>query len=142
MDDILNLQFEKNKLHAYLGDLTETLKKHKVFIAGGTITSLFNNQEINDIDLYFRSEESVMKFISDIWEDQIWIASHTKKATQFTYPIGNKSINIQAIHFKYFGTPEDIFDTFDFTVCMGAFDFEKEEFVLHNDFLKHNSQRI
>ncbi|GIN22553.1 hypothetical protein [Siminovitchia fordii] len=138
----MNLQFEKNKLYAYLGGLTDILAEHKVFIAGGAITSLFNNKEINDIDIYFRNEESALSFISDIWSDQIWIASHTKKATQFTYPVGNKSINIQAIHFKYFNTPEDIFNTFDYTVCMGAFDFEKEEFVLHNDFLKHNSQRI
>ncbi|WP_317947265.1 hypothetical protein, partial [Rossellomorea marisflavi] len=49
--------------------------------------------------------------------------------------------NVQVIHFDYFKTPQDIFKTFDFTVCMAAYDFGSEEFVLHEDFLKHNSQR-
>ncbi|RKJ72176.1 hypothetical protein D7X33_21760, partial [Butyricicoccus sp. 1XD8-22] len=37
---------------------------------------------------------------------------------------------------------EDIFNSFDFTICMGAFDFKTEEFIFHPDFLKHNSQRL
>ena len=70
--------------------------------------------------------------------DRIYIISNTKKALQFTY----KDKNVQLIHFKYFNSPEEIFETFDYTVCMGAFDFKTEEFILHRDFLKHNSQRI
>lgn len=49
---------------------------------------------------------------------------------------------LQLICFDTFDTPKKIFDTFDFTVCMGCYDFKKEKFVLHSDFLKHNSQRI
>lgn len=135
----MNIQFEKNKLYAYLGeDLVNALKKHKAFIAGGTITSLFCNREINDIDVYFRNEEAAINFVSEIWDDQKWVVSHTKKATQILYD----DVNVQIIHFQYFNTAEDIFNTFDFTVCMGCFDFSTEEFVLHPDFLKHNSQRI
>ncbi|MEC1259989.1 hypothetical protein P9D34_05915 [Bacillus swezeyi] len=52
----MGYQFEKNKLYAYLGkDLVKSLKKFEVIVAGGAITSLFNNKAINDIDLYFRS---------------------------------------------------------------------------------------
>jgi hypothetical protein len=132
-------QFEKNKLYAYLGEeLVISLKQHKAYIAGGTVTSLFCNREINDVDVYFRNEESICKFMSDIWHGGRYIVSHTKKATQLMYD----DVNLQAIHFQYFTSPEEIFSTFDFTVCMGIFDFSTEQFILHPEFLKHNSQRI
>jgi hypothetical protein len=132
-------KFEKNKLYAYLGDdLVEALKHYKAFIAGGTITSLFCNREINDIDVYFRNEESILGFLSEIWEGGRYIVSNTKKATQLLYD----DVNLQTIHFQYFNSPEEIFNTFDFTICMGCFDFTTEQFTLHHDFLKHNSQRI
>lgn len=132
-------QFEKNKLYAYLGkDLVQSLKQYKAYIAGGTITSLFCNREINDVDVYFRNEESILSFLSDIWNNGRFIVSHTKKATQLLYG----EVKLQTIHFQYFTSPEQIFDTFDFTSCMGVFDFENEQFTLHPDFLKHNSQRI
>ncbi|MCM3109938.1 hypothetical protein [Lederbergia lenta] len=139
----MNFTFEKNKLYAYLGkDLVNALKRHDAYIAGGTITSLLSNRDINDIDVYFRNEESAIGFIQEFWEDRIHVVSHTKKATHFVYPTGHDPINLQVIHFNYFNSPEDIFETFDFTVCMGCFDFRGEEFIIHNDFLKHNSQRI
>jgi hypothetical protein len=135
----VNTQFEKNKLYAYLGQhLVESLKNHKAYIAGGTITSLFCNREINDVDVYFRNEDSAIDFLSEIWEDRQTVVSHTKKATQLMYG----EVNVQTIHFQYFTRPEEIFTTFDFTTCMGVFDFATEQFTLHQDFLKHNSQRI
>lgn len=136
-------EFEKNKLYSYLGeDLINQLKKHKVFIAGGAITSLFCNRDINDIDIYFRDESSLLSLVEEFWDDNLYIVSHTKKATQYNFSYMKNDIPIQLIHFKYFNSPEDIFKTFDYTVCMGCFDFNTEEFVLHDDFLKHNSQRL
>ncbi|MGG3890250.1 hypothetical protein [Metabacillus fastidiosus] len=135
----MNYQFEKNKLYAYLGKgLAESLKAHNAYVAGGTITSLFCNREINDIDVYFRSEEDIISFMSEIWEDQKWIVTQTSKATLLVYD----KVQLQLIHFDYFKNPQDIFDTFDFSSCMGCFDFKTEEFILHDDFLKHNSQRL
>lgn len=135
----IDTQFEKNKLYSLLGqDLVDLLKQNKAYVAGGTITSLFSNREINDIDIYFRDEESAINFLVDVWEENKYIVSHTKKATLMLYD----DVEIQLIHFNYFNTPEDIFNTFDFTACMGCFDFTTEEFTLHPDFLKHNSQRI
>ncbi|WP_123032206.1 hypothetical protein [Bacillus sp. TYF-LIM-B05] len=135
----MNYQFEKNKLYAYLGeDLVKSLKKYEVIIAGGAITSLFNNKAINDIDLYFRSDKLACDFLSEYWQDGIYVASLTKKAALFI----KGELKVQMIHFRFFTDPKEIFETFDYTVCMGAFDFKTEEFILHNDFLKHNSQRV
>lgn len=136
----MNYQFEKNKLYNYLGQsLVNTFKNYKVFIAGGLITSLFSSREINDVDIYFRSEKLLCDFIEEVYDDSHdWINALTSKA--LLVRIDDKEV--QMIHFKCFKSAEEIFNTFDYTVCMGAFDFETEEFVLHRDFLKHNSQRI
>jgi hypothetical protein len=135
----MSYQFEKNKLYNILGErLVSLLKMHKCYVAGGTITSLFCNREINDVDIYFRSKESLVQFLCDVWESRKYILSHTKKATLLNYD----DLDIQLVHFNYYPSPGDIFKTFDFTACMGAFDFDTEEFLLHEDFLKHNSQRI
>lgn len=131
---------EKNKLYNYLGsNLVNTLKEHKAYIAGGTVTSLFSSNPVNDIDLYFRNEESLAELIEEIYDDgDDWVNALTSKALL----VRVEDKELQMIHFKYFEKAEDIFDTFDYTVCMGAFDFETEQFVLHEDFLKHNAQRI
>jgi hypothetical protein len=131
--------FEKNKLYAFLGErLVDLFKGYKAIVAGGTLTSLFSNRDINDIDLYFRNEEDAIGFVSQIMNDGAWVVSNTKKATQLMY----NDVNVQVIHFQFFKSPEDIFNTFDFTSCMAAYDFSIEQFTLHPDFLKHNSQRI
>lgn len=131
--------FEKKKLYNYLGStLVDTLQKYHAYVAGGAITSLLCNREINDVDIYFRNKNEAGEFVGEIIENCGWIISHTKKATAFRY--GN--ITCQVIHFDYFETPQDIFNKFDYTVCMGAFDFSKEEFVFHEDFFKHNAQKL
>lgn len=131
-------QFEENKLFNYLGDLTDTLKRYNCYVAGGTITSLFTNRDINDIDIYFRDEQSAIDFLYEVWKEGQWVTALTKKAIMLKYG----ELDIQLIFFKYFNSAEEIFDTFDFTINMGAYDFKLDQFVLHDDFLKHNSQRI
>jgi hypothetical protein len=136
---LIDTQFEKNKLYAFIGnDLVSLFKQHKVFIAGGLITSLFTNREINDIDVYFRSKEALASFIEDIYENGTYISCNTKKATLFI----KDDKQVQAIHFDYYKSSEDIFRDFDFTINMGAFDFSNEQFYFDKNFFKHNSQRL
>lgn len=131
-------EFEKIKLYNYLGEnLVDDLHHFNAIVAGGTITSLFSGNEINDIDIYFKRKDDALNFVTEVINTE-WIISLTDKAVLFRY----NGIECQVIFFDYFKTADDIFNSFDFTVCMGAFDFEKEEFILHDNFLKHNSQRI
>uniref|UniRef100_A0AAU7PI78 Uncharacterized protein n=1 Tax=Salmonella phage SalP219 TaxID=3158864 RepID=A0AAU7PI78_9CAUD len=44
--------------------LMEILKRLDVRVAGGTLTSLFSNREVNDIDLYFPSWENLEIFLA------------------------------------------------------------------------------
>lgn len=133
-------EFEKRKLYNYLGDnLVDLFKENRCIIAGGTITSIFNNREINDIDVYFKSINDLENLLEDIWDSSQWIVSQTEKALMIKY---NHDKLVQFIYFDFFEKTKKIFETFDFTVCMGAFDFEKEEFIFHDDFFKHNCEKL
>lgn len=53
---------EKRKLLENIPeDIYEILKEQQCFVAGGAITSLFTNRKINDIDVYFRSQEHLRR---------------------------------------------------------------------------------
>ena len=133
-------EFEKKKLLNSLNeDILELLKNEQCIIAGGSITSLFTRNEINDIDIYFRSKESLINALKEI-KGQSTIMAFTDKATMFVKD--SSEYAYQFIHFKFFDNPQEIFDTFDFTVCMGAYDFKTEDFIFHPSFLTHNSQRL
>lgn len=108
------------------------------FIAGGAVTSVFTNQPINDVDVYFKSREHFEGAIESAYEDGFWCADVSKRSVTFK----DRDTVIQYMHFDFFPTADDIFKAFDFTVCMGAYDYEARELVLHPDFLKHNSQRF
>lgn len=109
------------------------------FAAGGAVTSVFTNRDINDVDVYFKSREAFEYAVADAYENGFWCVSTTKRAVTFA---DNGGTPIQFMHFDFFPTAQDIFDAFDFTVVMGALDFDTDEFSFHNDFLKHNSQRF
>lgn len=132
-------EYQKRKLYSYLGDdLVDTFKANNVIIAGGCINSIFNNKDINDIDTYFRSNDELINVICEIY-DNYWVLSNTNKALLFK---NDKEKMIQLIHFRKFNNAEEIFNTFDFTVCMGAFDFKTEKFILDDNFLLDNTQKV
>jgi hypothetical protein len=109
------------------------------FAAGGAVTSVFTGKDINDVDVYFKSREAFEYQVAMAYENGWWCVSATKRAVTFSDQGGAP---IQFMHFDFFPTAQAIFDAFDFTVVMGAYDFDTKEFVFHDDFLKHNSQRF
>lgn len=107
------------------------------FIAGGALTSAFTNNHINDVDMYFKSEELFKQAIEHAYDDTLWCVAATDRAVTFV-----KDDNvIQLMHFDFFETPSAVFDAFDYTVCMAAYDVDAKEFVFHEDFMKHAAQR-
>lgn len=149
------LEREKKILYSILGDeLVNRLKKYKCFIAGGCITSLFCAREIHDIDIYFRSSKDFFYFCdAELSIRNVLLVSKTNRAITYinkqydTLSRNNKNsiikeyIPIQCIGFDFFNSAEEIFKSFDFTVCMGAFDFSIEQFVLDNRFLLDNASK-
>lgn len=109
------------------------------FAAGGAVTSVFTNRDINDVDIYFKSREAFEAAVASAYDEGQWCVSSSKRAVTFS---DNGGTPIQFMHFDFFPTAQAIFDAFDFTVVMGALDFDTDEFTFHDDFLKHNSQRF
>ena len=148
-------QTEKKQLRKRIEPIYEILKASKAIIAGGAITSLFCNREINDIDIYFPSEESLFRTVAGIYNDEDFAEIVVDKSFDFiVHATTQRSIMgsvkvkgiaerqlIQLMSFRYFKDADDIFNSFDFTCCMGAYDVANDEIILHPEFLKHNSQR-
>ena len=142
--------FEKAKIKQMLGnDIYDMLKETKCVLAGGAITSLFTNREINDFDLYFTSKESLSQVFAQAFgvsEDEflqpydLIVKFATKRSMLCIDKSGQQKL--QLIHYKLHDSIESIFKSFDFEHVMGAFDFATEEFVLHENFMKANAQRL
>lgn len=157
------------KVIGEVDNLYDNLKGLGCYLAGGAITSLFTNKDINDLDIYFRSLEDLKVFIylsfgvfeergyglreedkhllnKERYKDLVNLDSHsllcvghTKKSVMFRTK--DSAQDIQLIHCDFYETPEDIFNTFDYTINMGVYDFQNDMFVLDDDFLVHNSMR-
>lgn len=108
------------------------------FVAGGAITSVFTAQPINDADIYFKSRAAFEYAVFQAYEDGKWCVDASKRAV--TFSDGGRIE--QLMHFDFFPTAWDIFRAFDFTINMAALDLDSNEFVFHDDFLKHCSQRF
>lgn len=107
-------------------------------IAGGALTSVFTGQPINDVDLYFRSRASFEQAIHDAYDDGLWCVAVSSRSVTFA----RGSSIIQMMHFDWFADAAAVFDCFDFTACMAAYDCETKDFVFHPDFWKHAAQRF
>lgn len=159
----INTRYQKQLIYKSLGkDTCELIKRHKGFIAGGAINCIFTNRKIQDWDIFFNTEQNATDFMSDISvlnidlkNGYVWTKRHESPAAitfkgSIVDEVGNKKLNsdggidygvsfigkdhiIQVITMIY-GSPEEVLDTFDFTCCMAAFDFETEDFVFHPNF--------
>lgn len=142
--------FEKAKIKQMLGtDVYDMLKETECVLAGGAITSLFTNREINDFDIYFTSKESLSQVFAQAFgvsEDEflspydLIVKFATKRSMLCVDKYGQQKL--QFIHYKIHKNIQSIFQSFDFEHVMGAFDFDTEEFVLHENFMKTNAQRL
>lgn len=143
----MNTQIFKSVIKNSLGDgMFDLLKDNGCYVAGGALTSIACNREINDLDIYFPSFQSLIKVVTEIFTQQKdhllsmeYIVHHMTKKSLLLKNDGD--IKVQFIHFQFFENVQQIFNTFDFTVCMAAYDLAEDEVVFEDDFMLHNSQR-
>ncbi len=143
-------------------ELEHNLAELGCFICGGAITSIFTGKEVNDLDVYFRCRESLNTFIEIVFDSHIEskpclpvfanvnpepinlnsfglrYVGHTKKSIILVTQSGQE---VQLIINKFYDSPQDIFDTYDFHLNMGCYDCKEENFVLSNNFLLDNASR-
>lgn len=119
-------------------------KEHEInlegcYIAGGAILSTVTKTEINDYDIYPKSNKAMIDAFYKLIEDESCFVVNisdravTFKSNNITNTKGERGI-IQVMTYDTFETPEKIFENFDFTVCMGAFDCDTKEYHFHPDF--------
>jgi hypothetical protein len=109
------------------------------FIAGGAVLSRATKTETNDYDVYPKTDKAMIDaFYTLIEEDGCFVVNISDRAVTFksndiTNDKGERGI-IQVMTYDTFETAEKIFEHFDFTVCMGAFDCDTKEHTFHPDF--------
>lgn len=120
-------------------DMIALFKAHGVLLCGGAITAIFTGAKIRDWDLYFPSEAA----FNAVREQFI---QHGKEQSRtdlaMTYTWKKKQRPFQLIWgVGYFDEPMKVYEHYDYTICMGGFDFANDLFFFHQDFLKHLAQR-
>jgi|CXWL01.1.fsa_nt_gi hypothetical protein len=140
----MNTKREEYLLLKYIGpEGIKGLRSCNAIIAGGAITALFTGQKIRDWDIYFRNAADCQQAVT-------WFGINGTLAnetdTSKSYHLGKQEKPYQLIVMPdLFGDPKTIFNYYDFTVCMAAYQFREdgkdEGFVFGDDFFKHIGQR-
>jgi hypothetical protein len=96
-----------------------TKHRHLFYLAGGAVTSVFSGRKINDLDLFFRTEEdlkALQKIIEGEGKERIYAEFVTKNAVSYRI----KKELVQLVRCT-FAQPRDMLGTFDFTICMASY---------------------
>ena len=124
-------------------EIMDIAVKHGGFIAGGAVRSVFASERINDYDIFFPSKkdfDNCTKEFAELTNDEGGFKyKFTRTDSAWSYRTESKQ-QFQLIQ-AVFGTPDQIVDSFDFTVCMAAWIPMDNRFLLNDLFLKHLSQR-
>jgi len=108
------------------------------YIAGGAVLSRITKTPIKDYDVYPKSKNSAIFIIENLMEDGCFIVNITDRAVTLKSnnikdENGDRAI-IQVMMFDVFESAEKIFQKFDFSVCMAAYDCDSGSYVFHPDF--------
>lgn len=131
-----------NKVKCYLDtsdgplsdDQISVLRKHGGWVAGGAISSIVTGREVRDVDVYFPNAAAAEAFL-----DVSQPLSISDKAILLVPKEGMPPV--QMIYDRFYESPGDIFEAFDFSVCMGAFSFQSAQLLVDNDFVSDNLSR-
>jgi hypothetical protein len=128
--------------------LLNILKEEKLFnlliathaiIAGGAIRAVFAREFISDYDIYFKNTIDLDSFESGLKELDFELAFSSDTAK--SYKKNNIKIQVIIMPELIKENPKDIIDQFDYSVCMGAYDFDTQSFFLADSFLEHVARK-
>lgn len=112
---------------AGIGDM---LRATGGIIAGGALTAVFSGGRINDLDVFFQDAEQFNKARCIVQE----LPSDLKFQTDVALSYLCTGVPVQLIK-KVFGNRHEVLRSFDFTVCMGAYEYNNNVIDLHERFL-------
>lgn len=144
---------EKEVVFKLIGEkLTNIFKRYKVVLAGGAIRCLYCQSidnglknEVKDLDIYFKNIGDFTNLYKELLDIGYYNIIETRNAITLC-KLNNEGEKvgypIQLIKLpETIGGEEAIFNTFDFTICSGIFDFETEEFHFAPTFEKDNKEK-
>ena len=121
----------------YIIEILPKCSPNGPWIAGGSLLRTYTGKPLDtDVDVFFQSKEQVDKFITDITENSYKGIEEDRK--QNHYRVHSSTVNdwhttillnymqrewkIQCVSFVHFKDISELFDSFDFNVCMMAYD--------------------
>lgn len=116
------------------------------YTAGGAVLSEVTKTPINDYDIYPKNNEGLLNAISYLLEDEGgFVVGHTDKALTIKTNQVDLKTNLRTIYqiilTDFYPTAESIFEHFDFTVCMAAYDGDTEQLEVHPKFWQDVASR-
>jgi hypothetical protein len=126
--DFFDLKFAYMRMPEVLIKVMKQPEWHKsIFVGGGFIRSIVAGEPINDVDVFVKSEKDAELLSLKLCRDKSDIYK-----TDNAYTIKGK-LPIQIIHRWVFNKPEDVGNSFDFTICNAVIYFDGENFDSYCD---------
>lgn len=116
--------FEETTLAKVLGDLPP-LSKNGPWIAGGALRRTMQGKEPDsDFDFFFRDAEQLAAFVGMLEKRGLEKVRETQHHVHYRGRLndGGMPRDIQCIRFAFYESAEAVIDSFDYTICMLAFD--------------------
>lgn len=117
-------EFDELTLGAVLAGLP-SLSDKGPWLAGGALRrTLLAQEPESDFDFFFANADQLTAFTAELEKMGFVKAKETAHHLHYKGQIGGKGVerDIQCIRFKFYENAASVIDSFDFTVCMFAFD--------------------
>lgn len=95
---------------------------NSIFVGGGFLRSTVSNDTVNDVDVFVKNAKDAELLAYKLCDDKKNIIK-----TENAYTIKGKMV-IQIIHRWVFEKPQDVSNSFDFTVCCAVIFFDGKNF--------------
>lgn len=120
----MNYETKKNYLEQLLPDFLFEIDG--IMLAGGAVTSLLMNKEINDLDIYCNSKQAFDNLCETLLKKNYEVIFISNKAVTFTTGICDE-LPVQVMHYRWFTSLNDIYGDFDFSACKLGYDFKEKK---------------
>lgn len=123
---VLGAMWEEQPLFAILGTLP-LASVGGPWLGGGALRRTISGlSPDSDFDFFFASKEQLADFTSKLAAQGFTKKRETEHHEQWEgySEKAERTIAVQCIRFQYYPSPDEVLDSFDFTVCQFAFDGE------------------
>lgn len=114
----------------FLENIVKTEKwNNRIFIGGGFIRSVIQNEKINDVDVFVKSKDDAEHLALEI-KNELKSVEYIHK-TEYALTLVGIYPTIQIIHKWNFDKAEDVIKSFDFTICNAVIYYEDGKYKTH-----------